>query len=155
MNKPPQIPIETWQFFQAGKSYLGIEFIQKLYKISSRQIDRWCSDPDYTDSNQKNPQDRLEAMLTKLMALGHEDVAKAAVRRMVRVVGCVMVDASDAEPDKETLSEECLDDYGTIRVLHQAMMDGEHPLIVQKLKEDLVREVEESQALYLKNIKRK
>ncbi|MGD9732560.1 MAG: hypothetical protein AB7U45_10300 [Desulfamplus sp.] len=156
MNKPPQIPIETWQFFQACKTYLGSETLQKLYKISSRQIDRWCSDPDYTDSNQKNPADRIETLLSKLMALGHADIAKAAVRRYTHIVGCIMEEKQDCTPDKQILPEEMLDDYSDMQPFHQAIIEGADPLLVDKLRAELISEINETYQLYCqKSNKRK
>jgi len=149
VNKPTLLPIENWQFFQACKSYLGSATIQKLYKVSSRQIDRWCSDPDYTESNQKNPVDRYEALLSKLMALGHTDVARSFVRRQVRIVGCVMEELPGELPDKGNLPEEMLGDYACMHLFHKAIQNEKDELIIRKLRSELISEINKTFAFYI------
>ena len=90
-------PFKTWQFYSAclyhlnmatlNKSYCGLKS-KKCPKCGhvlaagrERQIHRWASNPETTDSHQRNPIDRYERLLEKLMERGCEDVARAAVAR--------------------------------------------------------------------------
>ena len=117
-------PITTWQFYLACKRHLGITVLNKIYSgvrskkchhcgqsitaDRTRQINSWSADPRYAASNQPNPLDRIMDLLDRLMDIGKEDVARAAVDMQAKVVGCFLRELSDSA-DKQTISEELLD----------------------------------------------
>jgi len=121
MNRKPTGPaLKTWQFYSACVYHLGKSYLAKLYKKSDRQIERWASNPATTESHQRNPVDRLETLLEKLMERGYTDPAFAVVARLNRVIGCgYPYPEGMPAPDKKTMAEECLDDLPAIAGLHE------------------------------------
>jgi hypothetical protein len=151
MAKQTTLPIKTWQFYHACKHHLGVATIQKLFKVSPRQIDRWACDPDFAESSQRNPMDRYETLLKKLMELGAVDVARATVDRQAAIVGCSLQCEGDVVPDKETLEAECLDDLPALAVLHRAMLNKEPIQVVNDLARKAIKDIKEDLVLYQEN----
>ena len=168
-RKPTSIPLKTWQFFSACIAYLEMPTMNKIYcglkskrcprcdkeltESRERQIQRWSSDPDTTASHQRNPIDRYEILLKKMMALGEADIARACVRRQALVVGCDLVvkDYADLNPDKRTIAEECLDDLGKVAAYHEALMDPDSDSqMIQEAKAAAMRELDENEVLFLR-----
>ena len=124
MNRKPTGPaLKTWQFYSACIYHLTKSYLAKLYKKSPGQIERWASDPDTTESHQRNPVDRYETLLKKLMALGYTDVAIQTVARQTRLVGCGYPRAERMpKAEKKTIAEECLDDLPALATFHDALI---------------------------------
>lgn len=122
-RKPTEAPLKTWQFFSACLYHMGMEFLTTLYKKSERQIHRWSSDPDTTESHQRNPIDRYEALLGALMERGKVDIARGCVRRQASVVGCFLTTEDIPHSDKDTMAEECLDDLPALADFHLVLQD--------------------------------
>lgn len=148
MKKTALIPVKTWQFYHAAKHHLGIAFLQKLFKVSPRQIDRWACDPDFAESSQRNPMDRYETLLKKLMELGATDVARATVDRQAAIIGCSLVCDGEIIPDKDTLTEELLDDLPAIAKLHTAISEGQPMGVVRDLAAKAINDIREDLAAY-------
>lgn len=126
MNREPtEVPLKTWQFYSACIHHLGKSYLQNLYKKATRQIHRWAANPDTTESHQRNPIDRYETLLNKLMARGHVDDARAIVRRQAHIVGCLLAVKEIPISDKATLAEECLDDVPALAEYHRVLTDPE------------------------------
>lgn len=147
-QKTPSIPVKTWQFYHACMHHLGIAVIQKLFKVSPRQIYRWACDPDFAESSQRNPMDRYETLLKKLMALGAVDVARAVVDRQARIVGCGLIDDGEIHPDKQTLGDELLDDLPALADFHTAIRHHADIAIVRDLCRKAKHDLDESLAMY-------
>ena len=148
-----KIPVKTWQFYHAVKHHLGMTFIQKLFKVSPRQIDRWACDPDFAESSQRNPMDRYETQLKKLMELGAVDVACSTVDRQAAIVGCSLVEDDKCRPDKSSLAEECLDDLPALADFHTAMQKKEPMPVVRDLARRCKHDIDEDLALYEEQLK--
>lgn len=147
--------VETWQFFSSCieifRPHGGTGFLSKLYSVSIRQMQRWSCDPDFSDSAQRNPMDRYEKILKTLMEMGRNDVARGAVDRQAAIVGCHLA-CDYAEPDKDSLSDELLDDLPAIAKLHRAIIDLESPEVVREALQQAKRELDEDYAAYLAKI---
>ena len=145
-------PVHTWQFYRAVKKILGKTFLPTLFKRSPRQIDRWSCDPDFSESSQRNPMDRYETILSELMEIGKEKIARGAVDRQARIVECELVCLGDATPDKDTLSEELLDDLPAVTKLHTAIINREPEQVVRELLSKAKRELDEDYQAYLQHM---
>ncbi len=151
MKSTPQvIPIHSWQFFSACRRILSDSFLQKTFKRSLREIQRWSADPRYADDTDRNPMDRYEAVLAQLMELGREDIARAAVTRQAQIVGCELRCVEEVRPDRSSIRDEMLDDHPPLVAFHQAVRDGEDPVEVHRLYQAALREIEETYALYIR-----
>jgi len=150
--------IGTWQFFSScieifkplsstgGKGYLS-----KLFNVSTRQIERWSCDPDFSESAQRNPMDKYEIALKRLVELGRKDMAIGAVNRQAEIIGCVLTCAS-VEPDKSSVSDELLDDLPAVSTLHSSIREKRD---VQEVRENLTRaldEIRQSYEIYVRQI---
>lgn len=131
MNTHETIPVETWQFYAALKKILGKNKLTTFFSVSPRQIDRWSCDPDYSASARRNPMDRYEGLLKKLMELGREDIARAAVDRQARIVACSLI-SNSAVPDKLTLQEELLDNLPALANYQEAQINREPPAVIRQ-----------------------
>ncbi len=151
-SKTCKIPVKTWQFFNACKKNLGLAVLVKLFKVSPRQIDRWACDPDFADSSQRNPLDRHETLLKKLVDLGVEDIAIASVDRQAKIVGCVLR-VESSTPDKETILEELLDDLPVLADFQEAIKNKEPIEIVREKGRLVIQEIEEDIKLYWQELK--
>lgn len=140
------IPVKTWQFFHACKTHLGTETLTKLFQVSLRQVDRWSCDPDFTESTRKNPVDRYETLLKKLMERGVLDIARAMVDRQARIVGCVLK-TGQAEPDKDTLEHELLDNMPAYAEYQEAARTGQPIQVIRGLAYRAIDEIEQDLAL--------
>ena len=108
-RKPTRLPCETWEFFSACIHYLGKTTLTALFQRGERQIERWAADPS-TSGNQKNPVDRYESLLEKLISADERETAVAAVARQAHIVGCELTDKQMPSPDKSSLELEIIDD---------------------------------------------
>ncbi|NOX32534.1 MAG: hypothetical protein GXP56_02185 [Deltaproteobacteria bacterium] len=148
MSKLKTIPVKTWQFFNACKQNLGITSLTSLFKVGPRQIDRWACDPDFTESSQRNPLDRYETLLKKLMDRGVDDIARAEVDRQVKIVGCTMR-VNHPVPDKGSITEELLDNLPAMAAYQEAARpEANQPLaVIREKARALIQEIEEDLAL--------
>ncbi len=163
-RKPTGPPLETWQFYSAAIYHLGMSTLNKLYsglkskacpkcgalleESRERQIHRWASDPATTASNQRNPVDRYEALLRRLMAIGAVDVAQAVVARQVRIVR----PHDMPDPGRDTIAEECLDDLEAIVDYHRVLRDPDaSPEEVDTAMETAIRELQQNRTLKYRN----
>jgi hypothetical protein len=140
MNTHETIPVETWQFYAALKKILGKNKLTTFFSVSPRQIDRWSCDPDYSESARRNPSDRYEGLLKKLMELGREDIARAVVDRQARIVGCTLT-CNSAVPDKSTLQEELLDNLTVLAKYQEAHINGESPAVIREAAHQVIDEI--------------
>lgn len=151
----PQIPVKSWQFFTTCRRLLGDSFLQKLFKVSLRQIQRWSADPAFAEDTDRNPVDRIEVLLSRLMEIGREDVARAMVSRLAIAVDCELQCLDSVMPDGKTLSEELLDDHMPLAQFHEAVRNGENPVTVHRLYQAAKNELTESYLMYAKFRKEK
>lgn len=139
-------PVESWQFYHACKIRLGKSVLTTLFKKSCRQIDRWSCDPDFSESAQRNPMDKYETLLTKLMDRGVLDIARAAVDRQARIVGCELK-CVDVSPDKATIEEELLDNLPALAEYQEAARTKQPLGVIRQAAMALIREIHEDLAL--------
>ncbi len=143
-------PLKTWQFFHACRKTLGDTFLQKLYNRGLRQIYRWAADPDFTDTNERNPLDRFRILLERLCEIGREDIALSAVEMLAQSIGCEVSRNGNVNPDQETIEGECLQDYPALVAFHRAVRDeGDEPK-VRHLWQSAKREMDETYHLFTK-----
>ena len=151
MNREPKtLPLKTWQIYSAAIHYLTKEFITRLYSISNRQAERWAANPDTTESHARNPMDRYEELLNGFMAVGRDDIARIAVDRQAKIVGCELRMIGEAVPDKSNVLDECLDDYPPLALFHEAIRKQTDIELVRHLYRNAMRELEETMAGYEK-----
>lgn len=152
-SSPPTIPLKTWQFWSATRKTLGESYLTKLYKHSTRQLYRWCADPMTSSDTSKNPLDRIEHILGSLVEIGREDIARAAVARMARIISCDLTHCGEVQPDKDHWMEELLDDLPMLADFHGACrgyVSGEAPPeTVQHMSDELIREIKETRVKVL------
>jgi len=142
--------IKTWQFFHACKSILGQTLLTDLFKKSPRQICRWSCDPDYTESSQKNPIDKYEVLLKKLMEIGKTDIARSSVHRQASIVGCILTQIVTI-PDKDTLEAELLDDLPAFTDYQVAVRKDLDEITVRDLLSEAKRELDETFLAFIRN----
>ena len=141
-------PLKTWQFYSACRRILGPATLQKLFKRSQTEIYRWGADPDYASETARNPMDRYETLLEQLMERGRQDVARAAVARQARIVGCELRQCEEVVPDRGDWRDEVLDDHPALARYHEAcrdLMAGRcPPERVHHLQDEVIREIRET-----------
>lgn len=121
-RKPTSPPKKTWEFFSACIYYLGKSTLTSLFQRSERQIERWSADPK-TSGTAKNPVDKYETLLEKLVQENHTDIARSVVSRQAHIVGCDLAPKKLPQPDKETLEYELIDDIPAKAEYDRILMD--------------------------------
>lgn len=141
-------PLKTWEFFSACRQILGMSDLQKVFKRAQAEIYRWGANPDTNADTARNPLDRYEHLLGKLMELGREDMARAVVARQASIVGCELSCLEHVVPDAPTVEAECLDDYPALTIFHAAVRNGDSPEVVRHLWQQAKRELDETYQSY-------
>lgn len=149
-RKPTRTPADPWEWFSGAIYHLTKSVLIKIWNVSEKTAERWSADKTTTESISKNPLVMLGITLEKLMEKGKFDFAMAAVDYLAQIVGCYLV-CNDASPDKETLSEECLDDLPVIAAFHTAMTEKEFLPIVREKYRKAKQELDEDFQLYVRN----
>ena len=108
-------------------------YLQKLFKRAQAEIYRWGANPDTNADTARNPLDRYEHLLGKLVELGHDETARASVARQAHIVGCELSCLDSVAPDAPTVEAECLDDYPALTVFHTAIRNGDSVETVRHL----------------------
>jgi len=148
MNREPSAPPgQTWEFFSACIHFLGKASLTSLFQRGERQIERWSADPA-TSGSQRNPIDRYELLLSKMVEAGQEDLAKSIVTRQAHIIGCELVSKNMPVPDKDTVELEIIDDMQVKTHYNDKLLDPKATqeecrnamdISIRELKENYVR----------------
>jgi len=153
-----EILVESWQIISAWRKTLGDSFLQKVYKRSLRQLQRWSANPDFAESAERNPLDRIATILRTLLLAGYEAIAVATVSYLARQIGYRLVPEGNPVPDKEDWRDEIIDDYPAVsefhRVCQQYKAGTASPGEVQQFCEDAIRELLETKVSVLRHGRR-
>jgi len=153
MNREPTAPpVKTWQIYSAAIHHLGKAFLTRLHGVTGRNVERWAANPDTTESHQRNPIDRYEALLKKLVEFGADEVARIAVSRQAYLVGCELRDKDQVDPDGFSMEDECLDDYPPLTRFHAAIREKASAEEVLHFCRAAKDEIEETMEYYLRRI---
>jgi hypothetical protein len=152
MNREPKKPpLKTWQIYSAAIHHLGKGFLCRMYKVTGRQVERWAANPATTESQARNPIDRYESLLDRLIEIGAGDVARIAVARQAHLVGCELkAKNGDCEPDGDTIEDECLDDYPPLTRFHSAIRKKASAEEVLHFCQEAKSEIDETMELFLR-----
>ncbi len=142
-------PLKTFEFYSYLREKYGATFLQKTYSRGHSQIGRWCANPDFCETAERNPIDRYESLLSRLIEDGDLETARAIVSRQAAIVGCELKNCFEVEPDKGCIHAECLDDYPPVTQFHQAIAQNESAAAVRYLRDQAKRELDETYALYV------
>ena len=151
MNHELTPVLKSWQFFLSCRRILGEKFLTTLYNRSPRQIYRWSADPDFTSQAgvERNPLDRMEALLERLHERGRTDVALSALSIMANAINHEIIPIQTVVPDKVTIEAEMLDDYPALIKLHDSIRAQEAKEHVSHWCALAKREIEETLQKYL------
>lgn len=140
---PPLTPREFIAFVRAK---LGEGYLLTKFHVDRRTLQRWIADERYVgeEAIRKNPLEKFEETLRDLMDRGHEADARAIVGRLAAIVGCDLELPWSKEPDKQTVADECLDDYPALTRFHQAVRGTEGTDAVRHLRDMAVQEIRET-----------
>ena len=153
MNREPKTPpLKTWQIYSAAIHHLGKGYLTRLHGVTGRNVERWAADPDTTESHQRNPIDRYEALLKRFVEFGADDVARIAVARQANLVGCELRDKNRVDPDGVSMEDECLDDYPPLTRFHAAIREKGSPEEVLHFCQAAKNEIDETMEYYLRRI---
>jgi hypothetical protein len=141
MNEPV---LTTYQFFHACSKVLGYSFLQKLYRRSLRQIYRWGADPAFCEDTEANPLDRLKVIFTRLAEIGREDLALQGLKILAEAIDYDIIPNNKVIPDKQSIEQECLDDYPALTMYHEAIRSNDDLRKIAYLKDKAKIEIEET-----------
>jgi hypothetical protein len=140
--------MKSWEIYQRARKVLRNEMYEVYGNRSSRMIDYWAQDPDFSAETKRNPIDRLEELLRRLCEAGERDAAKSALRILAHAANCYVRDRSEITPDKETLAEEIIDDLPRLVDYHQALQ-GSDLEEVDRARAALERELTENRVKFI------
>ena len=120
--------MQSWQVFSYARKILSPGFLQGLYRRSVPLIYSWAASP-LNERHDRNPIDRITAMLAELDMRGRGDVSRAAIDIMAKPLGGCFAYFEDAESDKGNIDGEVADVAVALGRLAEtcrtAMADGE------------------------------
>ena len=91
--------MESWQIFSYAKKVLPVNTVRLIFTRSSKCLEcwggvardsidsRWAADPTYCSATERNPIDRVKALITELDRSGYGNVARAAVDIIAEPLG--------------------------------------------------------------------
>ena len=141
--------VESWEIMLISRDRIGATELQKIFSRGQTQINRYCMSPLCGDA-QRNPIDRLRLMFDKLAEAGEEELVRSSLNILAESIDCRVRTRANPQPDKDTVEEECLDDFPELTELDRLISRREHPRIVQRQAEKVKREVDETMVSYLK-----
>ncbi len=143
MNKATR----TWEMMQCSRETLGATSLQKIFSRGQSQINRYCSTPIHED-HQRNPIDRLHILFSELEKAGERELVIAALNHLGTSIGQRVQEIRQFIPDKQTVAEECLDDYPEKVELDRLIASNAPPEIVRRQGEHTCREIMETVTSY-------
>lgn len=141
--------VETWEIMFDAREKLGVTELQKIFSRGHGQISRYCMSPNAGDA-QRNPLDRLMLMFEQLVDAGEDELVRATVNMLAECIDCRVKSVGMPRPDKDTVEEECLDDFPELTELDHLINRREHPRIIRRQAEQVKREVDETVVSYVK-----
>ncbi|MGE4298077.1 MAG: hypothetical protein AB7E47_08620 [Desulfovibrionaceae bacterium] len=145
--------IASWEIMSKSRETLGATELQKIFSRGLTQVNRYCMGEHYADY-QRNPIDRLRILFEQLAQVGEEELVRAAINYLSEPIGCRAVAMGAPKPDKDTVEEECLDDFPELTELDRLIGRCEHPRVVQRQAEKVKQEVDETVVRYLEHWER-
>ncbi|WP_051295088.1 hypothetical protein [Maridesulfovibrio bastinii] len=139
--------VETWELMQCAKEKLGAKELQKIFQRGQTQINRYCSSP-ISEDHQRNPLDRIHILFSNLCEAGGEEIVRASINHFADIIGCRVAEQGEIVPDKDTVEEECLDDYPEKVAMDNMIAASEHPEKVRRQGEKTCREIMETVISY-------
>ena len=140
--------MRSWEVYERARKILKKTIYPIYGNRSSRMIDYWAQDPDFSADPKRNPIDRLEQLLKALVAHGGKDIAMSALRILASTVDCELVPREKVVPDKATLFEEILDDLPFLVTYHEALQ-GDDLEAVDRARQQLNRELDENRVIFI------
>lgn len=141
--------VESWEIMLHSREKIGATELQKIFSRGQTQINRYCMSPLCGDA-QRNPVDRLRIMFEKLVEGGGDELVRAALNLLAEPIHCRVKPVESPRPDKDTVEEECLDDFPELTELDRLIARREHPRLVQRQVERVKQEVDETMVSYMK-----
>lgn len=145
--------MRSWEVYAAARKRLKSKLFRIYGNRSSRMIDYWAQDPNFSAEPKRNPIDRLEALLEALDESGARDTAISALRILANALNLKIVDRAEVVPDKDTLHEEILDDMQCLLAYQEALL-GDDLEAVDRAKAELDREMAENRIRFIEKHKR-
>lgn len=141
--------VESWEIMLLSREKIGATELQKVFSRGHGQINRYCMSPLAGDA-QRNPIDRLRLMFDKLVEAGEEELVRSSLNILAECIECRVKPVKTPQPDKDTVEEECLDDYPELTEMDKLIARREHPRVVQRQAERVKQEVDETMVSYLR-----
>lgn len=136
-------PKESWEFMFYARERVGAAQMQKIFSRGQTQINRYCLHPR-CDDYQRNPLDRLRILFELLVEGGSAELVQYALNYLAETVGCRLHPLEHPLPDKETVEEECLDDFPELVEMDRMIAVEEHPRVVIAQSEKAKGEIDET-----------
>ena len=149
MNSDHPLP-SSWEIMFAIRETLGAVELQKIFSRGQTQLNRYCMAPHFADA-QRNPLDRLQVLTEQLEAAGEHELALAAINFILEPLTARATAQNLPTPDKDTLEEECLDDFPELTTLDALIAKQSHPRDVIQQAERVKNEVDETIVKYLEH----
>ncbi len=146
------VKLQSWQVFQAARKFIGAERVAKIFNREKRSAYSWAQDPAFTEHRCKNPLDLLHNLFVELDARGLGYVARDAIAYLSTAVDdfdCKSV----AEP-LPTLDAELLADFSALADFKSAIDEGESAEVIRKIKQDVIAELDRTEARYIADNKK-
>lgn len=132
------------------REQLGTVELQKIFSRGQTQLNRYCM-PSHLEDSQRNPLDRINILIKKLEEKGEEELALATANFILEPLSVRAAPVSFPTPDKNTVEEECLDDFPELTQLDALIAMQQHPREVIRQAEKVKEEIDETIVSYLEH----
>ncbi|WP_316896484.1 hypothetical protein [Pseudodesulfovibrio indicus] len=138
---------ETWILLREIKQIISRNVFMDCLVIGASQENRYCLDPMHPDYR-RNPVDRVRNLIRALVEKDCNELAIELVNLIALPLDSRLSPNNHPTPDKQTIFEECLDDYCEITALDDLIRSGANLEQVLQQAEKCKEEIEETVAIY-------
>lgn len=140
--------LDTFEWWEIHSAAIGILGAPAVAQALGTKLDyAYKCAQQFSDWTGRDAGSRIERLCNQLVTTGGDDGRELARIIYQRIAGATKCGASAAIiPNAPTVEAECLDDYPALQAFHEAVLAGEHQLVINTRMDDAIRELRETAA---------
>lgn len=144
--------VKSWEMMREAKDAVGIQALQRIFMVGDKCLYKQMRNPDYQGNSLRPVIKRVRMLLYDLNNVGAESLAQKILNYMAAAVDMHAVHNAQAQPDKATCLDECLDDYPQLVAFHDAIRSHRDILEIEVLAETVKRELDQTVVAYRREL---
>lgn len=145
-----EIPVKSWEVFNAARSILGLPVLQGRFgNRSTTQLYRWGRNPEFSSDWERNPIDWLRGMLTDLAEAGEQELAADVVRIIAEPLGLTLVQPGETQPGHgDNIHGQFTEVFKALNLMLQLAENREHPNLIDRNADKAGDEIRQFKTIY-------